>query len=136
MARILIIEDNAPNLNLMSYLLTTFGHAVEGARDGLSGLHAVRRSDPKFDLVLCDIQLPRLSGYQIAEALRAEALFRELPLVAVSALAMPGDREKGLAAGFNGYMEKPIQPESFVALVESFLPLALRRPTKTAGPVT
>ena len=125
MARILIIEDNAPNLNLMSYLLMAFGHTVEGARDGQSGLDAIRRQAP--DLVLCDIQLPRMSGYQVAQAVRAEPGLLELPLVAVTAMAMRGDSEKGLSAGFTGYVEKPIAPETFSALVESFLPPALRK---------
>jgi len=125
MARILIIEDNAANLSLMSYLLTAHGHAVEGARDGLSGLYAARFNPP--DLVLCDIQLPRLSGYELARTLRAEPALRELPLVAVTALAMRGDREQALAAGFSGYIEKPVQPETFAAEVEAFLPASLRK---------
>lgn len=120
MARILIIEDNAPNLNLMSYLLTASGHSVEGCRDGQSGLDAMRRQAP--DIVLCDIQLPKLSGYQIAQAVRADASLHALPLVAVTALAMRGDRARGLAGGFDEYIEKPIEAETFVALVESFLP--------------
>lgn len=120
MARILIIEDNAPNLNLMSYLLTASGHSVEGCRDGQSGLDAMRRQPP--DIVLCDIELPKLSGYQIAQAVRADAGLHALPLVAVTALAMRGDRARGLAGGFDEYIEKPIEAETFVALVESFLP--------------
>ncbi len=120
MARILIIEDNAPNLNLMSYLLTASGHSVEGCRDGQSGLDAMRRQAP--DVVLCDIQLPKLSGYQVAQAVRSDASLRTLPLVAVSALAMRGDRARGLVGGFDEYIEKPIEAETFVALVESFLP--------------
>jgi len=125
MARILIIEDNATNLNLMSYLLGASGHAIEGARDGQSGLQAARSNPP--DLVLCDIQLPRISGYEIARTLRAEPGLRGLPLVAVTAMAMRGDREQGLAAGFDGYIEKPLQPETFAADVEGFLPPALRK---------
>jgi CheY-like chemotaxis protein len=120
MARVLIIEDNAPNLSLMSYLLTVSGHSVEGCRDGQSGLDAMRRRPP--DIVLCDIQLPKLSGYQVAQAVRADAGLRTLPLVAVSALAMRGDRARGLVSGFDDYIEKPIEAETFVALVESFLP--------------
>lgn len=125
MARILVIEDNAANLGLISYLLTAFGHTVESCRDGQSGLDAAR-SRP-YDLVLCDIQLPKLSGYEIARALRADPAFRELPLIAVTALAMRGDREQVLAAGFKGYIEKPVEPESFVTRVESFLPVALHK---------
>lgn len=125
MARVAIIEDNVPNLTLMAYLLTAAGHAPMGYRDGRSGLDAVRRDAP--DLVLCDIQLPQLSGYGIAEALRADPATRQVPLIAVSALAMRGDRERALAAGFRGYIEKPIQPELFVTQVEAFLPAALRK---------
>jgi two-component system cell cycle response regulator len=125
MARILIIEDNAANLGLMSYLLTAFGHTAEGCRDGRSGLEAARHQS--FDLVLCDIQLPRMSGYEIARILRAAPSLGELPLVAVTALAMRGDREQVLGAGFNGYIEKPLQPQTFVALVETFLPPSLRK---------
>jgi two-component system cell cycle response regulator len=124
MARILIIEDNAANLALMSYLLTAHGHTVDGARDGMSGFDAVIASRP--DLVLCDIQLPKLSGYEIARALRSEGRYATLPLVAVTAMAMRGDREQVLQAGFSGYIEKPIQPEAFVGLVEAFLPESLR----------
>jgi CheY-like chemotaxis protein len=120
MARVLIIEDNAPNLSLMSYLLTVSGHSVEGCRDGQSGLDAMRRQPP--DIVLCDIQLPKLSGYQVAQAVRADPGLRTLPLVAVTALAMRGDRARGLVSGFDDYIEKPIEAETFVALVESFLP--------------
>lgn len=125
MARILIIEDNAANLSLMSYLLSAVGHAPEGSRDGMSGLETARRTRP--DLVLCDIQLPRCSGYEIARALRADEACRALPLVAVTAQAMRGDRERILAAGFDGYIEKPIAPESFSAQVEAHLPAPLRK---------
>ncbi|HUR41263.1 MAG TPA: response regulator [Verrucomicrobiae bacterium] len=125
MARIVIIEDNAHNLSLMTYLLSASGHATEGWGDGQSGLDAVRRAPP--DLVLCDIQLPHLSGYEIATALRDDPALRTLPLVAVSALAMRGDRERALAAGFQGYIEKPVQPETFVEQVEAYLAQRLRR---------
>lgn len=125
MARVIIIEDNAHNLSLMAYLLSASGHVAEGWRDGQSGLDAVRREPP--DLVLCDIQLPRLSGYEIATALRDDPALRTLPLVAVSALAMRGDRERALAAGFHGYIEKPVQPETFVNQVEAYLAERLRR---------
>ncbi len=120
MARILIVEDNTASLELMSYLLAASGHALERCRDGKSALEALQRRLP--DLVLCDIQLPRLSGYEFARALRADPSLHGVPLLAVTALAMRGDREKALAAGFNGYIEKPIQPETFVAQVEAYLP--------------
>lgn len=134
MARILIVEDNAASLTLMSYLLTAAGHTLEGCRDGQSGLEAVRRQRP--DLVLCDIQLPRLSGHELAQALRADPAFRDLPLVAVTAQAMRGDSDKALAAGFNGYIAKPLEPETFARQVETFLrpdPAAVGLPRQTPG---
>lgn len=131
MARILIVEDNAANLKLMAYLLGASGHEVEGCRDGRAGLDAVRRAAP--DLAVCDVQLPSLSGYDIARALRADARFRALPLVAVTALAMRGDRDRALSAGFDGYIAKPIEPETFSAQVEAFLPLALQPPRPAGG---
>src|SRR5258706_15483277 len=122
-ARILIIEDNEANLELMSYLLRAFGHAVAVARDGAQGLEMARSG--QADLVLCDIQLPVIGGREIASRLRSDAAFERLPLVAVTALAMVGDRETMLAAGFDGYIAQPIAPESFVPQVEAFLPAAM-----------
>lgn len=125
MAHILIIEDNAANLGLMSYLLSAAGHRLEGCRDGQSGLDAVRHRAP--DLVLCDIELPKVTGHEIARAVRADPALRELPLVAVTAAALRGGREQALASGFTGYIEKPIKPETFSAQVEAYLPPPLRR---------
>jgi two-component system, cell cycle response regulator len=124
MARVIVIEDNAPNLELMLYLLTAHGHAAQGCHDGREGLDAVRSNPP--DLVLCDIQLPKLSGYEVVQQLKADAALRPVPVVAVTAMAMRGDREKTLTTGFDGYIEKPITPETFVAQVESFLPAGLQ----------
>lgn len=124
MARILIVEDDAANLTLMSYLLKAVGHTLESCRDGELGLQTVRRQPP--DLVLCDIEMPGMSGYEFARALRTDPAFRALPLVAVTALAMRGDSGKALAAGFNGYIAKPIEPQVFSAQIESFLPPSLR----------
>lgn len=118
-ARILIIEDNSANLELMTYLLKAFGHLPAAARNGAAGLIAARKEKP--DLVVCDIQLPDTDGYAIARELKAEASFRSVPLIAVTALAMVGDREKALVAGFDGYISKPIDPESFVRLIEGHL---------------
>ena len=118
--RVLIIEDNPDNLELMSYLLNTFGHTTLKATDGEAGLAAAREHNP--DLILCDIQLPKMDGYAISRALSQDPKFRRIPRVAVTALAMVGDREKVLAAGFDGYIPKPIDPENFVKQVEKFLP--------------
>jgi len=117
--RILIIEDNETNLELMVYLLEEFGYAPLTARDGEAGLAAIRKERPH--LVLCDIQLPKMDGLEVARQVKADAELRAIPLVAITALAMVGDREKGLAAGFDGYISKPINPQTFVQQVDALL---------------
>ena len=124
MARVLVIEDNPANLELMTYLLQAFGHSTATAQDGQAGLEAARRDN--FDLILCDVQLPTLDGYEVARQLKANPALRQMPLVAVTALAMVGDRDRVLAAGFDGYIPKPIVPRTFVAQAELFLPLEMR----------
>lgn len=119
-ARILIVEDNAANLELMSYLLHMSGHTILSATDGEQGVEAARAEVP--DLILCDVQMPRLDGFGVAHLLKSDARLRSIPLVAVTASAMVGDRDKVLAAGFDGYLPKPITPETFKRDVEAFLP--------------
>ncbi len=119
MARILIIEDNPDNLDLLSYLLDAYGHTVITALDGESGIETARREKP--DLIACDIHLPGLDGYAVASTLKADPSLAATPVVAVTALAMVGDREKILAADFDGYITKPIDPHLLVAQVDAFL---------------
>ncbi|HYE37851.1 response regulator [Methylocaldum sp.] len=118
-ARILVIEDNPDNMDLMVYLLEAYGHIPLTAHDGEAGVEIALRELP--DLVICDIHLPKLDGYGVIRELRRRAGLGQTPVVAVTALAMAGDRENLLAAGFDGYISKPIVPESFVEHVESFL---------------
>ncbi len=118
-ARVLLIEDNRPSLELMSYLLHAFGHTPIEARNGVDGLEILRTERP--DLVVCDIDLPRLDGYSLAGQAKANPETREIPLVAVTALAMVGDRDRALRAGFDGFLTKPIEPETFVQELERFL---------------
>ncbi len=117
--RIMITEDNPANLELMTYLLKVFGFAVLSAGNGIEGLEMVRRE--RVDLVICDIHLPKMDGYEVAKELKGDPELRWIPLVAVTALAMVGDRDKVLAAGFDGYISKPIEPELFVKQVEAFM---------------
>jgi CheY-like chemotaxis protein len=123
-ARILIVEDNEANLDLVRYLLQFRGYTTIEAIDGESGIEMARAERP--DLVLCDLQMPGISGFGVLRAIRAEPKIRELPVVALTALSMPGDRDTVLAAGFDGYLSKPIDPETFVSDVEAFLRPELR----------
>lgn len=118
MSRILLIEDNEQNRYLATFLLERRGHEVTPASDGLRGIEIAQALVP--DLILLDIQLPAMDGYAVARALRTFAALREIPIIAVTSYAMVGDREKALAAGCNGYIEKPIDPETFVAEIERF----------------
>jgi two-component system cell cycle response regulator len=118
-AQILIIEDNPANLELMAYLLMSFGHVVLTADDGEAGIATAHRQRP--DIIVCDVQLPGLDGYAVVRALKQDSSLSAIPVVAVTALAMVGDREKGLAIGFDGYIAKPIDPELFVGQIEQFL---------------
>jgi|SRR5947208_6107281 len=119
-ARILVIEDNKDNLDLMSYLLSAYGHTALKVTDGEEGLEVAQRELP--DLVLCDVQMPKMDGYEVARRIRQGPPLSQLRLVAVTAFAMRGDRDKVMQAGFDGYIAKPIVPEEFVSQVEQFLP--------------
>lgn len=134
-ARILVIEDNDENLELMTYLLRAFGHTTLTARDGEEGLAVAKRETP--DLILCDLQMPRLDGFGVARGVRADPQLRGLPLIAVTAFAMRDDQQRVLAAGFDGYVTKPIVPEEFVGQVEAFLRPAAspEKPQRPVAPV-
>lgn len=115
---VLLIEDNEQNRYLLTYLLEHHGYLVVSATDGPSGIETALRSEPR--LILLDIQLPTMDGHAVARALRTHASLAAVPIVAVTSYAMPGDRERALAAGCNGYIEKPIRPESFLQSLEPF----------------
>jgi CheY-like chemotaxis protein len=118
MRKILYIEDNEQNLYLVEFILTRHGYEFCAARDGRAGIRLAGELKP--DLILLDIQLPSMDGYAVARQLRANG--EKIPIVAVTSYAMAGDREKALGAGCSGYIEKPINPETFVQQVEAHLP--------------
>lgn len=120
MAHILIIEDNENNLYLSTFILEKHGHRVSAARDGAEGLRLAEELHP--DLILLDIQLPGMDGYAVAAHLRRAEATAAIPIVAVTSYAMAGDRERVLAAGCQGYIEKPINPETFLDQVLAHLP--------------
>lgn len=113
---VLLIEDNEQNRYLVSYLLEQHGYTVVCATDGKRGIEVALALAPS--LILLDIQLPTMDGYAVARALREHATLRQVPIVAVTSYAMPGDQEKALESGCTGYIEKPIDPSTFVAQLE------------------
>ena len=115
---ILLIEDNERNRYLTTFLLEKHGYQVYIAADGRSGIDLVYQINPA--LILLDIQLPEMDGYAVALELTKNKQF-QIPIVAVTSYAMAGDRERILAAGCIGYIEKPINPETFVMEIEQYL---------------
>ncbi|MBV8490777.1 MAG: response regulator [Candidatus Eremiobacteraeota bacterium] len=112
--RVLIIDDNRSNLELSVYLLTAFGHTTVATDCAKNGLREALRG--AFDLVLADIKLPDADGFQLAGKLKQ--ILGKIPIVALTAMAMAGDRNLALAAGFDDYIVKPIDPIEFVPTLE------------------
>ncbi len=119
MKKILIIEDNEANLYLIKFMLEKSGYEVIEAREGAVGVELAGKEKP--DLILMDIQLPDIDGLDATRRIRASEADAEIPIIALTSYAMVGDKEKALAAGCTGYIEKPINPETFMAEIEKYL---------------
>jgi CheY-like chemotaxis protein len=117
--RVLIAEDNPVNRELLRELLENRGYAVAEACDGLEALKMVEAAPP--DLLLLDIGMPLLDGYGVVLKLRADPRFSLLPVLAITAYAMQGDREKILHAGFDGYLSKPINAAALTLEIDRLL---------------
>src|SRR6476620_10180410 len=115
MATILIVEDNATNMKLSTFLLESADHTVIAATSAEIGLTLAREAHP--DLILMDIQLPGMDGLQATALLKADEATRDIPVIALTALAMKGDEERILAAGCDGYIAKPLDYKEFLAKV-------------------
>ncbi len=118
--KILYIEDNDQNFYLVDFILKTKGYNVIRARDGKEGIALATSERPA--LILLDIQLPVMDGYATARELRKNPDQESTPIVALTSYAMAGDREKAIAAGCNGYIEKPINPKTILEQIQDFLP--------------
>ncbi|EKD82322.1 MAG: response regulator receiver protein [uncultured bacterium] len=116
---LLIIEDNEQNFYMMRFLLENKGFKVLGAENGRLGVELALKHIP--DAILLDIQLPEMDGYAVAAELKKHAKLDKVPIIAVTSYAMVGDREHILAAGANGYIEKPINPDTFVEEIAQFV---------------
>lgn len=130
MATILIVEDNPTNMKLSSFLLESADYAVLTATSAEKGLTLAREKHP--DLILMDIQLPGMDGLEATALLKAEDATRDIPVIALTALAMKGDEERILAAGCDGYIAKPLDYKDFLAVVAAAL---ARAPQGAAGKV-
>jgi two-component system, cell cycle response regulator DivK len=117
--RILIIEDNENNRYLARFLLEHAGFEVQTAVDGVQGLSLARGGG--FALIVLDVEMPRMDGYETAAALLREPASARVPIVGVSSFAMSGDRDRAMRAGFAGYIEKPIDPATFAEQIRGFL---------------
>ncbi len=121
MARtILVVDDNETNLRLIKAVLQTRGYALMASSDGESALAALDAQMP--DLVLLDVQMPGLSGLEVVRRLRTMPHTAHLPVVAITAMAMKGDREAIIGAGFDDYLAKPYRTADVIAIVIKHLP--------------
>ena len=119
MKKILIIEDNDSNRELLSFLLAYNRFEVITARDGVEGVKKAREELP--DLILMDIQMPHLDGLKATREIRRDSRLKDVPIIAVTSYVMPGDREKIMASGCNGYIGKPIDTDTIVDEIKHFL---------------
>ncbi|GMW01551.1 MAG: hypothetical protein AMXMBFR84_26880 [Candidatus Hydrogenedentota bacterium] len=117
--KVLLIEDNEQNRYLVKYILEKAGHEVIEACTGQEGIDLATSEHPA--LILLDIQLPVMDGYSVAKELRRVASLNRVPIVAVTSYAMPGDRERVLESGCSGYIEKPINPSTFLSEITPFI---------------
>lgn len=117
--RVLIVEDNADNFELVRFLLERAGYQVLSAINGAEGVEAAKREQP--DLVLMDLSMPEMDGWKATAQMKAENTTRHIPVLALTAHTLPGDRKRALDAGCDGYISKPINVASFDKLVATLL---------------
>ena len=116
MKKVLVVEDNEKNMYLVSFILEKMGHRVLQADTGEKGIELASREQP--DLILMDIQLPGIDGLEATKRIRQSG---NVPIIAITSFAMTGDRERLIAAGCNGYIEKPINPETIMGEIAAYL---------------
>lgn len=122
MLRVLIIEDNAINMSLSTFLVKSAGYAVIAASDAEAGIRMAREEVP--DLILMDIQLPGMDGIEAIGLLKGDPSTRGIPIIALTALAMKGDEARIRASGCDGYIAKPMRYQEFLAAIASVMEAA------------
>lgn len=120
--KILVVEDDAQNSYLIRFILEKSGYTVVAVGDGAQAVEAASAESP--DLILMDMLLPKMSGYDATRAIKADPDTADVTVIALTAYSMKGDRERILEAGCDGYISKPIDPETFVSQMEEFMPVA------------
>jgi two-component system, cell cycle response regulator DivK len=117
--KILIIEDNEQNMYMLTYLLESNNYEVHQSSGGIEGIALAKKTKP--DAILLDIQLPEMDGYAVARELGTIKELTGIPIIAVTSYAMTGDKEKAFEAGATGYIEKPIDPDTFISQLEELI---------------
>jgi two-component system, cell cycle response regulator DivK len=124
--KILIVEDDNQSLYMLTFLLESNNYEVLQSNNGLDGIKKAQEFKPKA--IILDIQLPQMNGYEVTKVLRENDELKNIPIIVVTSFAMIGDKNKALDAGADGYIEKPIDPDTFITQMESFIPKKLRSP--------
>lgn len=119
MKRVLIIEDNDDNMELIAFILEQNGYQTLKASNGCEGVEMAVAERPDF--IILDIQLPDIDGYEVLRRIRTSKSNGDIPVIAMTSFAMTGDRERLLAAGCNGYIEKPIDPRLVISQIKKVL---------------
>ena len=123
--RILVVEDQADNMQILRDLLTSAGYAMIEAEDGAEGVRAASAHQP--DLILMDIQLPVLDGYEATRRIKADPALRAIPIIVVTSYALSGDENKARAAGCDDYVPKPYSPRLLLAKIRKHLPVEVAK---------
>jgi two-component system, cell cycle response regulator DivK len=121
--RILVVEDQADNLQILRDLLASAGYDMIEAGDGEQGVRAAKAHRP--DLILMDIQLPVLDGYEATRQIKADPALQAIPIIVVTSYALGGDEDKARAAGCDGYVPKPYSPRQLLAKIREYLPVEM-----------
>ncbi len=119
MKTVLVVEDNVDNMELITVILTKNGYNVIKAETGQKGLDTA--TELRLDFIILDIQLPDMDGLEVLQMIRSSKINENIPVIAMTSFAMAGDRQKMMNKGFNGYLEKPIEPENVINQIKKII---------------
>lgn len=118
MVKVLVVEDTPLNMELVCEILNSHGFITEGAVDGVEAIKKVEKE--VFDLIIMDIALPGMDGVEVTKIIKNKPNYKFVPVIALTAYAMKGDRERFIKAGFDGYVPKPIDVAEFIKVIEKY----------------